>query len=274
MAEVLAITAVALATPPCIHAVTKIWVKVAGMLHLSSPAQYAYLLSRIRHLINKSRAELEKGSGSMSLDMVKEYGDKLNKNIKLYNQLVILHSTANPKTRLDSLKTARKASARLLKDIRNCSRKCADEKLVQAIKACLNYDQDVRSPDGTIAAYHSDSVHSQVLQLPTDATVAQLARIEPGAAQTPPILPLVSTSDSISAPMGSPSRFYLPVEIYFVPQILSSSSGTSLIPQNPQLSCARPEVLGTTTTGDDVPPIDLDSTRISEVASHLEGGSS
>ncbi|KAH8804228.1 hypothetical protein DL96DRAFT_636913 [Flagelloscypha sp. PMI_526] len=257
MAEALAAAAVALAAPPCAHAIAKIWVKVAGTLHLSSPAQCTYLLSRIRRLINKSRAELEKGSRAMSPDMVKDYGDKLNKNIKLYNQLVTSHYTANTKARLDSLKTAQKASARLLNDIRICSQKCADEKLVQAVKTCLDYDENIRSPDGTIAAYQSHSVHSQDLQHPTDTAVAHIAANDPEPTQTSRVLSLVPASESvINGRMNSPPRFSFQVE-------------------DPQLPSTGYEVHPTTTSAkDDVPLIDLDSTRISEVISRPEGDSS
>ncbi|KAH8804103.1 hypothetical protein DL96DRAFT_1631825 [Flagelloscypha sp. PMI_526] len=187
MAEALAVTAVALATPPCIHATTKIWVKIAGMLHLSSPAQCNYLLSLIRHTINKSRTELEKGRRAMPPDSVKDFEDKLNKTIDLYNQLVTSHSTAHPKTRLDSAKAAQKASAGL-KDIKNCSRKCGDAKLVHAVKTCLYFSKNIQFPDGTIATYHSEGARSRDSQLPGEVTVSQTANSEPGAAQTPPVL--------------------------------------------------------------------------------------
>ncbi|KAH8804227.1 hypothetical protein DL96DRAFT_1718044 [Flagelloscypha sp. PMI_526] len=276
MAEALAVTAVALATPPCIHAITKIWVKIAGMLHLSSPAQCTYLLSRTRRLINKSRAELEKGCETMSPDMAKDYGDKLNKAIEFYNQMVTSHSTAKPKTRLVSLKTAQKASARLLKDIRNHSQKCADEKLVHAVKTYFDYDQNITSPDGTIAAYHRDGDHSHDSQIPRDTIVTQRYNNEPESAQTPPILPVSPAAESITnMPTSSPPRFYIPVEIHFVPQMLSSSSNTFSIPQNPQLPSARHAVLRTTSTGEGyIPPIDLGSARISEVVSAPESNTS
>ncbi|KAH8804233.1 hypothetical protein DL96DRAFT_636944 [Flagelloscypha sp. PMI_526] len=273
MAEVLAITAVALAAPPSIHALTKIWVKIAGMLHLSSPAQYTYLLSRIRHLIDKSRAELEKGSGAMSPVAVKEYEDKLNKTIELYNRLVTSHSTANHKTRLDALKTAEKASARLLKDIKIYSQKCGDEKLTHAVKTCLAYDQNVRSPDGTIAAYRSNSDHPQNLQLPRDAAALQTAHNESGRAQAPQTLPLLSASESgIDALVNSPPRFYIPVELYWVPQMLSSPSNSFPVSPNSQIPPTGPEVLQT--TAEDGPLVDLGTTEISEVIYQPEDDSS
>ncbi|KAH8804222.1 hypothetical protein DL96DRAFT_1631521 [Flagelloscypha sp. PMI_526] len=207
----------------------------------------------------------------MSPNVAKDYEEKLNKAIEFYNQMVTSHSTAQSKTRLVSLKTAQKASARLLKDIRNCSQKCADEKLVQAVKTYFDYDQNITSPDGTIAAYHRNADHSRDPQLPSNAIIAPPANTEPG---TPPILPLVPTSDGTSAPMVYPPRFYIPVEIHFVPQMHSSSSSPSSIPQNPQLPSTGHEVLGTTSAEDDVPLIDFGSTRISEVVSHPESDSS
>ncbi|KAH8804230.1 hypothetical protein DL96DRAFT_1686428 [Flagelloscypha sp. PMI_526] len=264
MAEVIAITAVALAIPPCVNALTKIMVKIAAMLHLSSPAQCTYILSRVRRLINQSRAELEKGSGSMSPEAVKEYRDKLNKAIDLYNHLVTSHSAVNPKIRLDSLKTAQKASVRLLKDIKICSRKCADEKLMRAVKTCLDYDQNIESPDGTIAAYHSDGNCSHDLPPPSDATVAHTARNGPGPVQAPPILPLLPASESIiNTPMSSPLRFYIPVEIHILPHVFSSSSHNSSTPQNPPPPSVMRKVIGTTAAEDNVTPIDLGTTSIS-----------
>ncbi|KAH8804220.1 hypothetical protein DL96DRAFT_1631518, partial [Flagelloscypha sp. PMI_526] len=153
-----------------------------------------------------------------------------------------------------------------------CSRKCADEKLVQAVKTYLDYDQNIRSPDGTIAVYHSDSVHSQALQLPTDNVVAHTTNRDPESAQTPPLLPLGLTS--VNGRMNSPPPFSFQVEVHVVPQMLSSSSNPSSIPHNPQFPSAGQDVLGTNTTDDDVPLIDLGSTRISEVVSHSEGDSS
>ncbi|KAH8804232.1 hypothetical protein DL96DRAFT_1562840 [Flagelloscypha sp. PMI_526] len=201
----------------------------------------------------------------MSPDAIKDYEDKLNKTIDLYNRLVTSHSAANSKMGLNSVKSTQKASARLLKDIRTYLQKCADEKLVQDVKASLNYDQNMRAPDGAIAAaLYNNGIQFQDSQLPSDAAVSQMENNEPGAAQTPLVRPLVPASETvIQGRMNSPPRFSFQVEVQLVPQMLSSSSNPSTTPQDPQLPSTRGHE--TTSGEDNVPLIDLGSTRISEV---------
>ncbi|KAH8804102.1 hypothetical protein DL96DRAFT_727274 [Flagelloscypha sp. PMI_526] len=281
MAEALAVTAVALATPPGIKAALElvqkanIFVKIAAILHLSSHSQCTHLLSRIRHTINKSRTELQKGSDAMSPDAARDFEDKLNTTIDLYNQLVTSHSAANSKTRLDALKVAEKASTRLLQNIKTSSRKCADEKLAHAIKTCLYYDQHIKSPDGTLAAYQRDAANPRNSQLSSDATVPHSANGEQRSTQSSQVLLPISASEGVvSTSMGSPQRFYIPVEVHFVPHLLPPLSNPSPSPQPQQHTSTGHDFLGIPTAENDVPPIDLGSTRISEVVSAPEGDSS
>ncbi|KAH8804240.1 hypothetical protein DL96DRAFT_1686432 [Flagelloscypha sp. PMI_526] len=171
MAEAIAVAAVALAAPPCIRAVIEIthdttfWVKVVGTLRLSSQARGTVISSHILGAIRKIRMELKKNRAVLPAPQVKEFVDKFSRKINLYNKLVTEHSAADTKKRVKALVSVKKSLIRLLHDIKNLSRKCADEKLLQDLKTCLYCDENVTYPDGTIAAYHRDDVQPQPLSM-------------------------------------------------------------------------------------------------------------
>ncbi|KAH8804101.1 hypothetical protein DL96DRAFT_1631819 [Flagelloscypha sp. PMI_526] len=167
MAEAIAVAAVALAAPPCIRAVIEItqdatlWVKIAGTLRLSSRARGTVISSRILRAICKIRLELKKSRAVLPVDEVKDFVDKLNRKISLYNKLVTEHSVADTKKRVTALVSVNKSLIRLLQDIKDLARKCADEKLLHDLKTCLYCDENVTYPDGTIAMAFSRNLSQQ-----------------------------------------------------------------------------------------------------------------
>ncbi|KAH8804099.1 hypothetical protein DL96DRAFT_1718171 [Flagelloscypha sp. PMI_526] len=223
MAEALAVTAVALAAPPCIRAViditrdTSIWVKVGGTLRLSSQAQSTLLSSRIFRVITKIRGELKKATAVLPAEKVEEFVEKLNRTIDLYNSLATAHSVADAKTRREALQSTKQASTCLLHDIKTFSRICANEKLVQAVKTCLYYDQNIAYPDGTIAAYHRDGLDPRPPPTPdqgqgtSDAEPTRPMLLPQPVGSQPTETVVNSTATGSSPPLSIPINFFFPL---------------------------------------------------------------
>ncbi|KAH8804280.1 hypothetical protein DL96DRAFT_1686457 [Flagelloscypha sp. PMI_526] len=118
-------------------------------------------MSRIHNLIGKVKLALDDAKVLMPDDEVKEFIDKLNGAIDLHNNLVTVHSGADGKIRLDAFREAEKSLIRLLKEVKDLSRKYANEKLVRDMKTLLNHDDNVSFPDGTVAPYPHGGVSAQ-----------------------------------------------------------------------------------------------------------------
>ncbi|KAH8832136.1 hypothetical protein DL96DRAFT_1590023, partial [Flagelloscypha sp. PMI_526] len=236
MAEALAITALALAAPPCIRAVVEIshdanaWVKLAGKLRLSSHAYSTLLETRILRVINKIRVTLKKGSPMLPEDEVKEFVDKLNRTIELYNDVVTAQFIADPKTRTSVLQAAERAATQLLQDIKILLRMRANETLIQSMKTCLSYDPSIKFPDGTIPAHHRGGVGSQsrhTSSTPRNSTAHTTENMgEP--VESKHSIPSPTPVCLSSQPLDSSRRFYIPIDVCLPPLTLSKLPSTSL----------------------------------------------
>ncbi|KAH8804236.1 hypothetical protein DL96DRAFT_636968 [Flagelloscypha sp. PMI_526] len=241
MAEAIAVAAVALAAPPCIRAVievaqdTTFWVKIIGILRLSSRARGAVISSHILRYICKVRAELKKSRAVLPADQVKDFVDKLSRKITLYNKLVTEHSVADSKKRVNGLVSVKKSLIRLLQDIKDLARKCADEKLLHDLKTCLYCDENVTYPDGTIAAYHRDGVQPQPLSATSVTETAQARTDEMNVATLPRSSSPPQSRTRPSSPSGltsmsfSSQQLSVPINLVFT---FTTSGNSSTVPDN------------------------------------------
>ncbi|KAH8826655.1 hypothetical protein DL96DRAFT_1289852 [Flagelloscypha sp. PMI_526] len=134
------------------------------------------------------------------------------------------HSVVDAKTRLVALRTAEEASIRLLKDIKSFSRKCANDRLGQAIKTCLSYDPNVTYPDGTIATYHLNENYPRLLLAQNMPSPSRGPRSEPQLS----ILPQSAVGRPVCVPPCALQQCYVPVDVFAHPWTLFTSPSFSV----------------------------------------------
>ncbi|KAH8804250.1 hypothetical protein DL96DRAFT_1631568 [Flagelloscypha sp. PMI_526] len=281
MAEAIPVIGIGLAIAPFVKAVSDlvgdshIRTKLAGALRLSSQSQSTRILLRLRRTIEEIRVELVQSGGVLPAEQATECITKLNGTIQLYNDLVTTHPAVDAKTRLDAIRIAGKASTRLLQEVKNLSRKYANQNLAQSVKKYLHHSQNITVHDGTIATYHRDITHNQLPSSPTESPELHMVKAGPDPAlQSFLQHPTASEKTSIPpASIGSPQRIYIPIDILVSPRVVPTSSHSFSVPDKPQmLSVNNPhDLLGSISAGVNEEPL-IDCSSAGECASLPGGG--